>query len=69
MENYIISILAVIASLLIILTVMKFLKFLWNKVIHKVIIFFKPELKNIYDLTKWIFKKLPLKAQKKIKSL
>lgn len=69
MENYIISILAVIASLLIILTVMKFLKFLWNKVIHKVIIFFKPELKNIYDLTKWIFKKLPLNAQKKIKSL
>lgn len=69
MENYIISVFAVIASLLIILTVMKIVKFVWNKIIYKVILFFKPELKNIYDLAKWLFHKLPVKAQKIIKTL
>lgn len=54
MENYLISIIAVIISILIILSIMKFLKYVWNKILWKLILFFKPELKNIYDLLKWI---------------
>ena len=53
MENLAMYFLAVVISFLIILSVMKFLKFLWNNVIYKILLFFKPELKNIYDLGKW----------------
>lgn len=52
MEDFIIKAIAVVLSLLIILLVMKFLKFLWNKILWKLILFVKPELKNIYDFLK-----------------
>lgn len=53
MEDFIIKAIAVVLSLLIILLVMKFLKFLWNKILWRLILFVKPELKNIYDFLKW----------------
>ena len=56
MEDFLIKALAVAISFIIILLVMKLLKFIWNKLIWKFILFVKPELKNIYDLTLWIGK-------------
>ncbi len=60
MENVLISVLAVILSVLAILSAMKLVKFVWNKLIKNPIIwilnFFKPELKNLYDFAKWTIK-------------
>ena len=60
MENVLISVLAVILSVLAILSAMKLVKFVWNKLIKRPIIwllnFFKPELKNLYDFAKWTIK-------------
>lgn len=61
MEDFILKAIAVVISLLIILIVMKFLKFLWNKVLWKIILFVKPELKNIYDFLKWCRKSIKRK--------
>lgn len=54
MENLTMYFIAVIVSFLIVLAVMKILKFIWNKILYKVLVFFRPELKNIYDFGKWI---------------
>ncbi len=56
MENFLIKALAVVISFIIILLIMKILKFIWNKLVWKFILFVKPELKNIYDLTLWLGK-------------
>lgn len=54
MDNLTIQFLAVIICFLLFLTVMKIVKFLWRKVIYKVLVFFRPELKNLYDFGKWL---------------
>ena len=60
MENVLISILAVLVSVISLLSAMKFVKFVYKKLIKKPIIwllnFYKPELKNLYDLGKWLIK-------------
>ena len=43
-----------VISFFIFLSVMKILKFLWKKIIYKIIVFFRPELKNLYDFFNWI---------------
>lgn len=54
MEDFTLKAIAVVISFFIILLIMKLLKFIWNKVLWKLILFVKPELKNIYDFLKWI---------------
>lgn len=56
MENLTMYFIAVIVCFLIVLIVMKILKFLWNNLIYKILVYFRPELKNIYDFGKWIGK-------------
>lgn len=55
------TLLAVILGVLLILTVMKLLKWIWKFLIKKPILaiikFFKPELKDIYNFVNWFFKK------------
>lgn len=54
MEDFTLKAIAVVISFFIILLIMKLLKFIWNKVLWKLILFVKPELKNIYDFFKWL---------------
>ena len=54
MEDFTLKAIAVVISFLIILLIMKLLKFIWNRVLWKLILFVKPELKNIYDFFKWL---------------
>mgnify|MGYP003595397974 CR=1 FL=1 len=60
MENVLITVGAVIISVISLLSAMKLVKFVWKKLIKKPIIwllnFYKPELKNLYDFGKWIFR-------------
>lgn len=56
MEDFTLKAIAVVISFLIILLIMKLLKFIWNRVLWKLILFVKPELKNIYDFFKWLKK-------------
>ena len=54
MDNLTIQFLTVIICFLLFLTIMKIVKFLWRKVIYKVLVFFRPELKNLYDFGNWL---------------
>ena len=72
MENYssiLNFILASIACVFIILLTMKMVKFIWKYLIKKPIImlikFFKPELKNLFDLIQWSIKILKSKKLEK----
>lgn len=58
MDNFALKVIAVLISFLIILLIMKLLKFIWRYVLLRVILFVKPELKNIYDLLKWFKKQI-----------
>lgn len=53
MDNFALKVIAVLISFLIIILMMKLMKFIWRNVLLRVILFVKPELKNIYDLLKW----------------
>lgn len=54
MENFILKAIAIVISFFIILLIIKLLKFIWNKILWKLILFVKPELKNIYDFLNWL---------------
>lgn len=60
METIALKVLASVIIIFMVLTIWKVLKFVYRislKIGKKILYFYKPELKDIYFLIKWIFKK------------